>query len=146
MPTVYNVRMTAVDESLCFCRAGRCQGRPFSTCALYTCLSTDTHRWVHVHGFGRHGMVRRVVLRCDPVCARMCRVYSYKRVKGRSQTVEKRKASQPQKPHATSQPWSCLSVRPVPLLEHGYRRSGLVISREQGLRYDAGFAVPVLMS
>ena len=24
--------------------------------------------------------------------------------------------------------------------------SGLVISREQGLRYDAGFAVPVLMS
>ena len=27
-----------------------------------------------------------------------------------------------------------------------YRRSGLVISREQGLRYDAGFAVPVLMS
>ena len=29
---------------------------------------------------------------------------SYKRVKGRSHTVEKRKASQPQKPHATSQP------------------------------------------
>ena len=27
-----------------------------------------------------------------------------------------------------------------------YRRRGLVISREQGLRYDAGFAVPVLMS
>ena len=27
-----------------------------------------------------------------------------------------------------------------------YRRGGLVISREQGLRYDAGFAVPVLMS
>ena len=27
-----------------------------------------------------------------------------------------------------------------------YRRSGLVISREQGLRYDAGFAAPVLMS
>ena len=27
-----------------------------------------------------------------------------------------------------------------------YRRSGLVISREQGLRYDAGLAVPVLMS
>ena len=27
-----------------------------------------------------------------------------------------------------------------------YRRSGLVISREQGLCYDAGFAVPVLMS
>ena len=27
-----------------------------------------------------------------------------------------------------------------------FRRSGLVISREQGLRYDAGFAVPVLMS
>ena len=27
-----------------------------------------------------------------------------------------------------------------------YRRSGLVISREQGLRYDAGFAVPLLMS
>ena len=27
-----------------------------------------------------------------------------------------------------------------------YRRSGLVISGEQGLRYDAGFAVPVLMS
>ena len=27
-----------------------------------------------------------------------------------------------------------------------YRRSGLIISREQGLRYDAGFAVPVLMS
>ena len=27
-----------------------------------------------------------------------------------------------------------------------YRRSGLVISREQGLRYDAGFALPVLMS
>ena len=27
-----------------------------------------------------------------------------------------------------------------------YRRSGLVISREQGLGYDAGFAVPVLMS
>ena len=26
------------------------------------------------------------------------------------------------------------------------RRSGLVISREQGLRYNAGFAVPVLMS
>ena len=26
------------------------------------------------------------------------------------------------------------------------RRSGLIISREQGLRYDAGFAVPVLMS
>ena len=25
-------------------------------------------------------------------------------------------------------------------------RVGLVISREQGLRYDAGFAVPVLMS
>ena len=24
--------------------------------------------------------------------------------------------------------------------------SGLVISRERGLRYDAGFAVPVLMS
>ena len=29
---------------------------------------------------------------------------SYKRVKGRSHTVEKRKASHPQKPHATSQP------------------------------------------
>ena len=27
-----------------------------------------------------------------------------------------------------------------------YRRSGLVISREQGLRYDAGFAVTVLVS
>ena len=30
-----------------------------------------------------------------------------------------------------------------------YRRSGLIISRElseQGLRYDAGFGVPVLMS
>ena len=27
-----------------------------------------------------------------------------------------------------------------------YRRSGLVISREQGLRYDAGLAVPVFMS
>ena len=27
-----------------------------------------------------------------------------------------------------------------------YRRSGLVISREQGLRYDACFAVPMLMS
>ena len=27
-----------------------------------------------------------------------------------------------------------------------YRQSGLVISREQGLRYDAGFTVPVLMS
>ena len=27
-----------------------------------------------------------------------------------------------------------------------YRRSGLIISREQGLRYVAGFAVPVLMS
>ena len=27
-----------------------------------------------------------------------------------------------------------------------YRRSGLVISREQGLRYDVGFAVLVLMS
>ena len=27
-----------------------------------------------------------------------------------------------------------------------YRRSGLLISREQGLRYDAGFAVPGLMS
>ena len=27
-----------------------------------------------------------------------------------------------------------------------YLRSGLVISREQGLRYDAGFAVAVLMS
>ena len=27
-----------------------------------------------------------------------------------------------------------------------YRRSGLVISREQGLRSDAGFAVPLLMS
>ena len=27
-----------------------------------------------------------------------------------------------------------------------YCRSGLVISREQGLRYDAGFPVPVLMS
>ena len=27
-----------------------------------------------------------------------------------------------------------------------YRLSGLVISREQGLRYDAGFAVQVLMS
>ena len=28
-----------------------------------------------------------------------------------------------------------------------YRRSGLIISHaEQGLRYDAGFAVPVLMS
>ena len=27
-----------------------------------------------------------------------------------------------------------------------YSRSGLIISREQGLLYDAGFAVPVLMS
>ena len=27
-----------------------------------------------------------------------------------------------------------------------YRRSGLIISREQGFRYDAGFAVPVMMS
>ena len=27
-----------------------------------------------------------------------------------------------------------------------YRRSGQVISRDQGLRYDAGLAVPVLMS
>ena len=27
-----------------------------------------------------------------------------------------------------------------------YRRSGLIISREQGLRFDADFAVPVLMS
>ena len=30
-------------------------------------------------------------------------------------------------------------------MHHGHW-SGLVISREQGLRYDAGFAVPVLMS
>ena len=29
---------------------------------------------------------------------------------------------------------------------HTYRRSGLVISHERGLRYDAGLAVPVLMS
>ena len=38
----------------------------------------------------------------------------------------------------------------TPKLQRGnaemYRRSGRVISREQGLRYDAGFAVPVLMS
>ena len=27
-----------------------------------------------------------------------------------------------------------------------YRRCGLIISREQGLHYDAGFAVPVMMS
>ena len=27
-----------------------------------------------------------------------------------------------------------------------YRRSGLVISREQGVHYDSYFAVPVLMS
>ena len=27
-----------------------------------------------------------------------------------------------------------------------HRQSGLVISRQLGLRYDAGFAVPVLMS
>ena len=27
-----------------------------------------------------------------------------------------------------------------------YRRSGLIISWEQGFRYDAGYAVPVLMS
>ena len=27
-----------------------------------------------------------------------------------------------------------------------YRRSGLIISRDQGLHYDAGFAVPLLMS
>ena len=27
-----------------------------------------------------------------------------------------------------------------------FRRSGLIISREQGVRYDAGFAAPVLMS
>ena len=27
-----------------------------------------------------------------------------------------------------------------------YRRSGLIISREQGLRCDAAFAVPVLIS
>ena len=33
-----------------------------------------------------------------------CNCGSYKRVKGRSHTVEKRKASHPQKPHATSQP------------------------------------------
>ena len=54
---------------------------------------------------------------------------SYKRVKGRSHTVEKRKASQPQKPHAEM-----------------YHRSGLIIWREQGLLYDAGSAVPLLMS
>ena len=35
----------------------------------------------------------------------------YKRVKGRSHTVEKRKASQPQKPHATSQPERVLHQR-----------------------------------
>ena len=38
----------------------------------------------------------------------------------------------------------------VSLVQRGnaemYRRSGLVISREQGVRYDAGFAVAVLMS
>ena len=38
-------------------------------------------------------MEKRISLQC-----------SYKRVKGRSHTVEKRKASHPQKPHATSQP------------------------------------------
>ena len=27
-----------------------------------------------------------------------------------------------------------------------FRRSGLVISREQGSRYDAGFALPVMIS
>ena len=39
---------------------------------------------------------------------------SYKRVKGRSHTVEKRKAIHPQKPHATSQP-SRVSHTPSPL-------------------------------
>ena len=32
------------------------------------------------------------------------------------------------------------------VISEDYRRSGLVISREQGLRYDSGFAVPVLIS
>ena len=32
------------------------------------------------------------------------------------------------------------------MLADTYRRGGLIISREQGVRYDAGFAVPVLMS
>ena len=105
--------------------------------------------------------------------------------------MEKRKASHPPKPHATSQPSrfshtprlstdaahnqhsyqerpihtsrhdaESVSTGPLPkgafvhwamqllsvTVQWGNRRSGLVISREQGLRYDAGFAVPVLMS
>ena len=80
--------------------------------------------------------------------------------------MEKRKASHPQKPHATSQPSRFLHTPGLSIpkgafvrwamqllsvtVQRGnadmYRRSGLVISREPGLRYDAGFAVPVLMS
>ena len=40
---------------------------------------------------------------------------------------------------------SC-AVHPWMIVTELYRRSGLVISREQGLCYDDGFAVPVLMS
>ena len=41
---------------------------------------------------------------CHEPCTGDMYTCSYKRVKGRSHTVEKRKASHPQKPHATSQP------------------------------------------
>ena len=50
-------------------------------------------------------------------------MYSYKRIKGRNHSVEE-----------------CVSSAEL------YRRGGLIISREQGLCYGAGFAVPVLMS
>ena len=52
---------------------------------------------------------------------------SYKRVKGRSHTVEKRKASHPQKPHATSQPrilrsYSSRAYSPHPVADHDHAR------------------------
>ena len=40
----------------------------------------------------------------------------------------------------------CCAHMHAPVSAEVYRRSGLVISREQGLRYDAGCAVQVLMS
>ena len=60
---------------------------------------------------------------------------SYKRVKGRSHTVEKRKASHPQKPHATNN-WSTSASRNM-LQVAANAKEGTEITRSVGQKKRA---------
>ena len=104
--------MLYTHACICMCS---CMNAPASCCQAvdHCCSRSSWIRQVELRASLQQALrvVARGRLACDPGyrrCRSANRAWplkcSYKRVKGRSHTVEKRKAIHPQKPHATSQP------------------------------------------